>query len=183
MSIATLTSIPDSIEAGTTTLFTYSDTNFLPADGWASFVILIKPGEIPQRINATVSGTKFLCTIAASTSAGWKAGVYDYGFFFTKALERGSGDRGKIAVLDNLAVAQPKSHAESMVEVLEKAVLLLGATTDASVSFNGQSFTQASIGSYRADLTFWKAAVIRERADLARLRGTENNGFVAINFG
>lgn len=163
-----------------TTIFNHSESDFPAADGWDSFLILAKPGETPKRIDATVDGTKFLYTISSALSAGWRAGYYDYAFYFTKDAERGSGIRGKVAILDNLAVEQPKTNAEAMVETLEKAVLLLGATTDASVSFNGQSYTQASIGSYRADLVYWQARVIRERDELARLRGTEESGFVRL---
>lgn len=182
MAITTLSSIPTSLEAGCTVLFTESFTDFL-TDDWASFLILALPGETPVRIDATVSDDKFLYTLASARTAGLKAGWYDYAFYVTSGTERASPKRGRIAILDNLAIAQPPSHAEQMVATLEKALLLLGATTDSSVSFNGQSFTQASIGTYRADIVYWQSRVIKERRDLMALRGSVPSGFIAIGFG
>lgn len=182
MAISTLSAIPDSFEAGTTTLFTEGFTDFPVAD-WAAYLILAKPGDPPVRVDATVSGTNFLFTLTAANTAAMKSGWYDYAIYVTDGAERARAKSGRIIVDDNLDVQQAPTHAEAMVTTLEKALLLLGATTDSSVSFNGQSFTQSSIGTYRQDYVFWKAAVIRERREQQALRGTSHSGFVAIHFG
>lgn len=182
MAITTFTAIPNAFQAGCTTIFTESFADF-PTTDWASHLILKLPGEAPVRINATVSSGKFLYTLASAATAGLKAGWYDYWFFVTSGVQQVSPKGGKIAISDNPAVDQPPSHAEQMVTTLQAALLLLGATTDSSVSFNGQSFTQASIGTYRNDIVYWQARVIKERRDLMALRGSVPSGFVAVGFG
>lgn len=71
---------------------------------------------------------------------------------------------GEIYVLPDPGVAETATTAEEMVALLETALATLAATTDQSVSFNGQSFTQANIEQYRRDLTWWMARVIAEQS-------------------
>jgi hypothetical protein len=180
VAITTLSCIPSSFEAGVTTIFNHSDTSFPVDEDWESFLILAKPGQPPKRIDGTVDGAKFLFTIPKVVSAGWQAGYYDYAFYFEKDGERGTGVRGKIAILDNLAIAQPKTEAELNVERIHKSIAELAASTERSRNFNGQSSTDAEMSAFQKDLTWWISRVIKERDDLARMRGTQESGYIRV---
>lgn len=91
-------------------------------------------------------------------------------------------DGGQIYVLPNPALAETATTAEEMVSTLEGAIATLGASTDQSVSFNGQSFTQANIDQYRRDLTWWMARVISEQGKRNAAMGRGSDGGVRYEF-
>lgn len=53
---------------------------------------------------------------------------------------------------------------QSIVDNLEAAILALSTDTDATVNFNGQSFTAKSLKELQEARTYWKAEVIRSRS-------------------
>lgn len=50
---------------------------------------------------------------------------------------------------------------QAILDNLEAAILALSTDTDATVSFNGQSFTAKSLKELQDARTYWKAEVIR----------------------
>ena len=75
-----------------------------------------------------------------------------------------------------------RSFAQAQVARLETALAALTATTNSSVSFNGQSYSKADINTYNSLLTYWKAQVIAEQDKVNVLRGKGNQHLVSIRF-
>ncbi len=129
-----------------------------PLDGWQSFAIA-----------ATGSDT----TYTSATPASVKPGNYSWEQQLTKTV--GSimrvMARGMITVLPNYATAQTTTPAAAMVTALQSALSAFAATSQQSVSFNGQSFSRANITDYQRQLVYFQAAVIKEQNLLRALGG------------
>lgn len=179
MPVPTLTCPPSRIESGNTVMFTDGFSQY-PATLWTMEFVLSLDGN-PTTVKATTaSGTLFSVTIPSNL----KPGVYDFAEYVT---EISSGQRttarvGTIEVLTNLAVAASKSFAKQMVDGLEVAILKLATGTNLTVNFNGQSFTKKDGPRMREELTFWQAAVLREKANSMRGRQSMNQNRAQIRF-
>ncbi len=82
---------------------------------------------------------------------------------------------GEMVIKPNLATTQTTTFAASQVALIEANLATLSASTNASVSFNGQSFTRANISDLQRHYATWKARVIAEQAALAALSGEPAN--------
>ncbi len=181
MPIATLTCIPASIEQGSTALFTESFADY-PVATWAASLVLARPGDTPLSFAATVSGGNFLFTLSAAATALIAPGWWDYAIYVTASAQRACAKHGRLAILNDLALAQTPSPAQQMLTALETAITTLSGSVDSSVSFNGQSFTRASMGELIRQRVSLQAEVIREKQALAAIRGTADSGFAQIQF-
>lgn len=184
MSVAALTSFPCSFEAGNTVIVQTPFSGYLPAS-WTLTLYLSLNGAAPTAITATSSGSDFIFTISATVSAALAPGDYQYAVYAVAGSERTNLNlpSGQITVTPNLAAAITPTFAQAQVTLLETVLAAFNATTKMSVSFNGQSFTRANVGSYRQEWAFWKARVIAEQeVELAR-RGVNTSKNYAPSFG
>lgn len=183
MGIQTLTGIPKSFTAGDTVLFTENFTDF-PNDTWTAKLWLNLGSGAPTSTTATVSGSNYLFTLANTYTANLSPAQYEYNIVVTNAgaSQTAVAKKGLISVLPNYAVAQTPTFAEAQVALLQTVLAEFNATTRASVSFNGQSFSRASISEYQKQLLYWEARVLQERAKTNALRGTPDNHLVGTRF-
>jgi hypothetical protein len=172
MAVETLAGIPCHFESGNYVAFTEVFSDF-PASSWNATLCLSQNGTAKSPIAATEDGNTFIFTITAAVSATILAGTYDFAIYVTSGLERTTAKTGLIEVLPNLAVSQTAEFEEAQVALLKGALAALNATDKQSVSFNGQSFTRASIPQYRQELVYWESRVIGKQRSRARMRGEQ----------
>lgn len=182
MAIPTQAAVPLCFEQGDTVIFTESFDDFPTTGGWSAYLILARAGASPVRFDATVSSEKFLWTISSALSAGVAPGWWNYAIYVNNSTQRATAKSGRLSVLDNLQVDQPLSFAQQQVATLQTALASLASSTDASVSFNGQSFSRSGIDTYKNQLVYWESRVISEQRALDALRGTARDNFVGTRF-
>jgi hypothetical protein len=158
--------VPTSLTAGDTWEFDIGSYVFQPSLYTGTFYL--SQGTAAPISSVGVANTDYYrVTVAPTTTATvvakaqwtWRFRVVEIANPTTHIHDIAGGE---IYVLPNPTVAEVATFAETMVSTLETALELLAATTDQSVSFNGQSFSQANIEQYRRDYTFWLARVIAE---------------------
>jgi hypothetical protein len=172
MAVETLSGVPCHFESGNTVIFEEVFSDF-PASSWAATLCLSRNGAALAPITASESGDTFTFTISATVSAAFTAGLYDFAIYVASGSERTTAKTGQIEVLPNLATSQSEEFEEAQVTLLKGALAALNATDKQSVSFNGQSFTRASIPQYRQELVYWESRVIGKQRRRARMRGEQ----------
>lgn len=182
MSLQTLSGIPPVIESGDTVLFTENFGADYPVGTWTAVLWLQKGYGTPASFTATTSGSDFLFTLSAASTASLAPGYYDFAFYLTSGSQRATGKTGTVGVLPNLAVAQTATSAQAMLAALETAITTLSASVNSSVSFNGQSYTKASLGDLLRQRMNLQAEVFREQQQLKAMRGETRDGFVEVSF-
>jgi hypothetical protein len=186
MSLETLTAIPATIEQGGDYSLSLAYAE-LPVATWTSAaLILARPGSgiPPVRFDATVSAGRYVFSLAHLVTATIDPGIWQTAvYLFDADNNRICAETGTIGVTDNLAVQQTPTIAQQMLAALDASILkLTTATGFQSVSFNGQSYTRGSLQMLREQRTALQAEVWREQQAQRRLRGTEQSGFVGVQF-
>lgn len=182
----TLTSIPSEITSGTTVVWAETQSLYpqpdytiaykfqaldTPVDGYESFAIA-----------SSGSGSAWTFTIASTTAP--KPGRYTWQQIVTRVSPAAVAvlATGCMTVKQNLATAPTTTAAETRVATLTTAIATLCASTNQSVSFNGQSFTKQNLQQYRNELVAAQAEVRGEKAALAAINGKPASGAVTTIF-
>jgi hypothetical protein len=182
MAFEALTSIPCEFESGNSVTVTMPLPDVSPSEGEAKLYLSLN-GTAVTNITATESGDEFTFTISAAASAALAPGLYDYAIYFTyTGTQRISIATGQIRITPNLATSQTASDAQTMLTALNATITTLMASGNASVSFNGQSFTRRNLDELIKMRTQLRAEVIAERRAAARARGDRSQGVYAPNF-
>jgi hypothetical protein len=120
----------------------------------------------------TVTGTETsTATRTFTLPAAIKPGVYDYEVRVTRQSDSVTrvARRGCLIVAPDLATTPTTTDAQTKVAALKTAIDGLNASSNRSVSFNGQSVTKANLPELQQQLAYWESRVIRERNALAVL--------------
>lgn len=125
MSVDIPTSEPTRVTAGDTVRWLKDLSDYLPADGWVLTYALVVSG-VRIAVTATDYGDgRHYINLAATTTAAWGVGTYDWQAYVTKAAtsERYAIGSGRLEVLPNFAT-QPsgydaRSHARKMLDAIE----------------------------------------------------------------
>ena len=182
MSIPTNTGIPDSFNSGDTVLFTESFADY-PNDTWTATLYLNAwNNTAATSVSATNSGTLFLFTLSATVTAAIASGTYEYAIVVSSGSQKATPKQGVISVLPNFAAAQSLTFAQQQVALLQIAIAALNATTNSSVSFNGQAYSKANLSDYQRQLVYWEARVIFERDKINAQRGNPPNHLIGTRF-
>lgn len=181
MSVATLSEIPDSFEAGSTVIFTDSFSDY-PVSTWTATLCLVKGADSPITVTATTSGQFFLFTLSAALTATIPPGYYEYVIYVTSSGQRTTARTGQITVLQDMSVARAKTSAETMLEGINDAITKLASKVNSTVSFNGQTFTHNDLASLIRSRTYFQAEVIREQRQAAALRGAGDQSRIGVQF-
>lgn len=168
----TLTAIPCEFTAGEKV--TWGETQDLyPQPDYT--IVYNFAGQTPvdgfQKFTVTGSGSGAAWTFSFPTSPQPKPGYYRWQQIVTRASDSAKQEiqSGDVTVRPNLADTQTTSAAATMLANLNTAITTLTTTTNQSVSFNGQSYTKASIGQLYEQRVRLQAEVRREQAALAEL--------------
>lgn len=140
-------SVPKSIAAGTTLLFTETLSGY-PASLWTLAFILNLDGAFIANIAGTPSGNDFIVTSPIATTAAWKPGQYNFAERVTEIADATNVIQvctGQIAVTPNFSVTATPTPSQVQLTAIEAAILILIANPNSSVNFNGQSMTQQNL--------------------------------------
>lgn len=137
---------PTSLRAGDTIQWSRSLADY-PASSWTlSYTLINAAAKIT--FTAAASGTDYLVTVAAATSANYAAGWYDWQAVVTKGTEKHTVGFGRLEILPNLAGATTydnRSHAQVMLDAIE-STLEGKASNDQldllSATFGNHTFTR-----------------------------------------
>lgn len=158
---------------GATHSIAYKFGGMTPLDGWQTFAIA-----------GTESDTATY-TFTMPTSPAPKPGRYQWErqVTLTASTSMRVTDRGCLTVLPNLATAQTVTAEAAQLAALDIAILAISASTDQSVSFNGQSVTKSDLTRLQSQRVALQAAVYRQQQALAALSGNARGGTIAVRFG
>jgi hypothetical protein len=183
------TTEPASVVAGDTITWqkTFSD---YPATGWTlKYRLLNAAGKID--ITAATSGTDYLISITAATSAVYAAGTYDYLAWVEKGTgptaERVTVATGRITVSPNLAALTTydgRSDARKIYEALLTAYK--SAVTDrafvAEYEIAGRRMKFNGKADWLTELNYWKAQIAAEDRAAAIADGMGTSARVLVRF-
>src|SRR3712207_4291703 len=108
------------IVAGDTLKFKKSLSEYPASAGWAlSYRLVPRSGSVIT-INATTDGDSFLVNVAASTTANYAAGPYEWNAYVTKAGESYTIESGRLTIKPDprqmVAGTDTRSHARKTLE-------------------------------------------------------------------
>lgn len=122
---------------------------------------------------AIVGAETLTDTYTFTTPTSVKPGIYNWQKEITKTA--GSVKRyvcaGTITVCPSDSVVQTITTEAAQVTALQTVISEFATTSRSSVSFNGQSFSRASIAEYQKSLAYLQARVIAQQRALAALCG------------
>lgn len=179
--------VPTSLTAGDTWEFDISSPVFDPTLYTGTFYLSQGTAAPISVVGVAQAGGFYRVTVPPVTSATvigkaqwiWRFRVVEIANPTTHIHDIAGG---QIYVLPDPTVAETLTFAEEMVATLETAIETLGASTDQSVSFNGQSFTQANLDQYRRDLAWWMSRVIAEQNKRNAAMGKGSSGAMKFDF-
>ena len=130
-------------------------------------------GSVSFDITASESGDDYLVEIASATTANYNAGKYSWALYVTRSSDsqRIQIDSGEWEVKTNLvtSTADPRTHAEKMVDHLESTLESLAQKLTTSYSVSDRSNTLQSMSDVRDQLDFYKGKV-RSETNKARAK-------------
>ena len=119
-----LSGIPATLTAGDSVSWLRTESDY-PADVWTLTYSLIKT-DTQIQIVASASGTDHLVEVAATTTADYTAGAYDWQAHVTDGTERYLLDSGIVTVVTDYAGEgtgfDARSHSKIVLDALEAAI-------------------------------------------------------------
>ncbi len=115
---------PEKLTSGVTWKWKKTVSDY-PASEWTLTYYLRKDGATATSFSAAADGDTHLVTVAAATTAGYAAGVYDIIGVVVKAAEKYVVFDGIFEVLTNPATAgayDPRTHARRVLDLIEAAM-------------------------------------------------------------
>lgn len=165
MAVETFTTFPASFFAGDTVRVTLSDGDF-PSSAWTLAVVFRGPDGSATSFAATAgAGGTFNLAISATDSAKLATGLYTATLVYTEtsSSERETDEKTYlVTVFANPTATIAKSVARQTLEAMESAKLILAGSANATVNFNGQSFTKRSLKEFSDEVERQRAIVLRE---------------------
>ena len=178
MAVTALTAFPAYFNAGDTVRLSLANTDY-PSSAWTLDVVL--RGASSKTFRATADGTGYAVVIPAADSAKLTPGSYNVTLVYTHTDgERDSEPYGRVEVLPNPTAAPAKTIARQTLDAMEAALLKLAGGSNASVSFNGQSFTKKNLDQLQNAIERQKGIV---RLEEQRASGRARYGGIGVRFG
>jgi len=112
-----------SVAAGDSVSFIVTADGFSSADGWALEFAVVNAGGLIQFSSASQSDGSFLIEVAATVTANWPAGRYQYQAYLKKGGERIIAMQGDASVTENFSAQSAgfdaRSHVQTVLDALE----------------------------------------------------------------
>lgn len=117
------TSVPATLRAGDTAIWSRSLADYPASAGWAITITLVKAGT-KITVVSVADGDAHKSTVAAATTAGWVAGSYAYQERVTLGAESYTIGTGNIDIMADFASAtasgmDARQHAQRTLDALE----------------------------------------------------------------
>ncbi len=153
MAATTPTIEPYELIAGDTLKFDKTVVDYTPGNGWSLTYSFRSNTGTGFDISATGNNAagNYSVTVAASTTAGYTAGVYAWQAYVTKSGERYLVDSGKLVIKANLnalatsATTDQRTHARVMVETIRSVLEGRAGSDVESYNIGGRSINKIPI--------------------------------------
>lgn len=185
--MTTPTNEPIELRAGDTWEWRRDDLTEYPATTW-SLKYRFKNAAGGFEVTAAADGSAFAISVAAATTAGYAAGVYDWYAWVQSGAVQKTVDEGKLTVKPDFrsgaatAAFDARSHARKTLEAIE-AVIEKRATLDQQAyAINGRSLQRTPIADLIKLRSIYRLEVKREEAAEAGRNGFTPAGGVFISF-
>ena len=162
------TTEPAEIVAGDTLKFTISLGDYLATDGW-TLSYSIRNADNHYDFSGAADGADHLIEVAASDTATWAPGDYQYAGHVTSGAQRYTVRRGTLKIVGNFADLVPhefRSRAAKAVDDLKSALATFKATAGRvkRYSIAGRDVEFETIGEMLKLLSFWERELANEVA-------------------
>lgn len=153
---------PLEITAGDSLSWSIYDADYLPADGWTLKYALRGPVAID--FASTPDGDSHTVNVPGSVSKDYGPGSYSWARYFEKADgTRATRATGRITIKPDLVAVEGiydgRSHAEKVLEAIERVIEGRASTGDQEVTIDGNRLVKMSVTElialrqkYRAEL-------------------------------
>lgn len=180
------TTEPARIIAGDTAKWLIWLDDYRPADGWSMSYTLVSTASKRVTVASTTSGTSFLTTVSASTTANMAPGTWHFQGRVSNATESYTVRSGQLEIEDNFAAVQStldnRSHARKMLDLIEAA--LEGRAVDGidSHTIGGVAINLIPLERLRVLRDQYKAEVLREEQADKLKRGVGGGRNIYVRF-
>lgn len=174
---------PTRLVAGDTLKFTRTLTDYSASDGWTLTYTLVSAAQ-RYTFDATASGSDFLVTVAAATTAAWVAGDYDWRAQVSLAGEVFTVGQGRITVAPAFGSAtDARTHARTVLENIEAVLESRATSAVAEYEIAGRRLKNIPIGELLQLRDKYRGEVAREDAASDIARGLGDRRRVYVRFG
>lgn len=174
---------PTEINAGDTATWSRTLADHPASAGWAlSYVLINATAKIS--ISSTAGGDDHLVLVAASATAGWTAGVYDWRARVTKSGEVYTVGQGRITVLPSLSAstADLRSHARKTLDAIESVIEGRASQDVLEYQIAGRSLKRIPVADLLVLRDRYRSEVAREDAANNAARGLPDRRRVFVRF-
>lgn len=153
----------------------------------AEYVARITGGGASEiKLAGTETSTYYLFTVDSVTSAEFDPGYYHWQLEITETLSgnRIVVDRGTFTALNDLDIngADPRSHAEIMVDKIESILQGKADSDVANYSINGRSLTKMTFDELIKARDYYKSEFAREKNRERALNGDSTSQTIKVRF-
>lgn len=184
VNMSQLTTEPTVITAGDTVSWTKSLADYPANGGWSlSYTIINATNK--YIINANASGTDFLMSVAAATTAVWAAGDYSWQSRVTNGAEVYTLDIGDMTIKPSFAsqvTLDNRSHAAKTLEAIEASIEGRATSATAEYEIAGRKLKYISFAEMLKLRDFYKATVMQEQASQRIAKGLPDPRRVMVRF-
>jgi hypothetical protein len=178
---------PTVIAAGTTVRWTKDiSADYNPVLGW-SLAYFIN-GPVATAITASVTGSLFSVTIAASTTAGWMAGIYSWESRASLSGESYVVGSGSFTVKADASQLEngydPRTPAKRILDAHMAAYETYAGRIEKQYSINsaGRSFVYEDKAALISAIQFWQSTVLAEEQSEKIARGENSGRNILVRF-
>lgn len=174
---------PAVINAGDTAKWTKTLADYPATDGWALTYTLVNAAQ-RYTVTAAASGSDYLITIAAATTATYATGNYDFRGQVSKAGEVFTVATGRLTVKPTFATAiEERTQARRTLDAIEAT--LEGRSTSATAEYEiaGRKMKYIDVPDLLALRDRFRADVAREDAANSVGAGLADKRRVYVRFG
>lgn len=174
--------VPSILVIGDTWLWRRTDlTDYATASYALSYVFRLEgTGSTSIAVTATESGPDYLVEVAAATTAGYTAGVYQWQEYITRSSDsaRLTLSEGTCEVVANRSAAttDPRSHAQKVLTAIEAVIEGTASKELASYTVDGVAISRRPIDELLRMREAYRYEVDEERQEQRMDRGLKAQG-------
>ena len=175
---------PEKLTSGVTWKWKKTISDY-PASEWTLTYYLRKDGATATSFSAAADGDTHLVTVAAATTAGYAAGVYDIIGVVVKAAEKYVVFDGIFEVLTNPATAgayDPRTHARRVLDLIEAAMEGRIPNGMESYTIGGRSINKIPLNQLRELWEKYKQDVVMEEQAERLVNGRRSGKNIGVRF-
>lgn len=142
-----------------------------PAGTWTAALKLNQPGGKVVSVTGSAVSTEFLFEITAAITEKMGVGEWTWAVRVASSSDRATAQGGTFTLQPDYAAVTDKTITQRQLDAANDQLLILTGNPDATVSFNGQTFTKANESSLLDVIARLEQKVSKEAATAAGLRG------------